>query len=153
MFRELLGCSARIRPLAWTSGPHRLLVSLPSEAVRAYTHLLNSCERRLMWPTQSMAGILALLPKSAESERPVCKCPTLYRVYCKARGSYVEEWLLAQVNHWDAAIRVSSALQAALRRELGHEMARYLGLCSVGAHWDLKKFSTRSTLVALLDSR
>eukprot|EP00959_Pyramimonas_sp_CCMP1952_P130832 2735657-Pyramimonas_sp.AAC.1 len=49
-----------------------MLVSLPSEAVRACTRLLNRCERRPMWPTQIRLGIIARLPKSAESERPVC---------------------------------------------------------------------------------
>eukprot|EP00959_Pyramimonas_sp_CCMP1952_P201397 4211679-Pyramimonas_sp.AAC.1 len=97
--------------------------------MRGVAHLLNECERRLMWPTQVTVGIVALLPKSAESDRPVCKCPTLYRVYCKARGSYTENWTLAQVNHWGTAIQRPSALQAALHRELGHEMARCLGLC------------------------
>eukprot|EP00959_Pyramimonas_sp_CCMP1952_P215606 4510241-Pyramimonas_sp.AAC.1 len=75
-----------------------------------------------------MLGIIALLPKPAESERPVCKCLILYRVHCKVRGSHIEDWSLAQVNHWDTAVRGSSALQDALNRELGHEMARYLGL-------------------------
>eukprot|EP00959_Pyramimonas_sp_CCMP1952_P149026 3118188-Pyramimonas_sp.AAC.1 len=110
--------------------PPRMLVSLPPDAVKSYTHLLNSCESRLMWPTQILLGIIALLPKSAESERPVCKCPSLCRVHCKARGSHVEDWTLALVNHWDTAVRGSSALQAALNRSLGHEMARYLGMCS-----------------------
>ena len=31
-------------------------------------------------------------------------------------------------------------MQAALLRELGHEVARMLGYCSVGAHWDLTRF-------------
>eukprot|EP00959_Pyramimonas_sp_CCMP1952_P025383 532485-Pyramimonas_sp.AAC.1 len=79
-----------------------------------------------MWSTQILLGIIALLPKSAESERLVRKRPSLHRVYCKARGSHIEDWSLAQVNHWDTAIRGSSALQATLNRELGHEMARYL---------------------------
>eukprot|EP00959_Pyramimonas_sp_CCMP1952_P176349 3684972-Pyramimonas_sp.AAC.1 len=34
----------------------------------------------------------------------------------------------------------SSALQAAMLREVGHEVARFRGMCSVGAHWDLKRF-------------
>eukprot|EP00959_Pyramimonas_sp_CCMP1952_P066719 1392832-Pyramimonas_sp.AAC.1 len=43
-------------------------------------------------------------------------------------------------NFWDTAMKGSSALQAAMLREVGHEAARSQGLCSVGAHWGLKRF-------------
>ena len=118
----------------------RSLLDLPRDAVMGYTRLLNQCEQQMMWPTQILLSVIALLPKSVDCDRPICKCPTLYRVYCKSRNHDMEKWSQDRCNFWDTAVRGSSALQAALLRELGHEVARMLGYCSVGAHWDLTRF-------------
>ena len=64
----------------------------------------------------------------------------------------MEQWSSERFNFWDTAIRGSSALQAALYREVGHVMASYMDQCSVGLYWDLKKFFIRWILVACSDS-
>eukprot|EP00959_Pyramimonas_sp_CCMP1952_P427419 8951681-Pyramimonas_sp.AAC.1 len=63
-------------------------------------------------------GIIALLPKAADAERPVCECPSLHRIYCRARGRGIDEWSRERENFWGTAVRGSSALQAALLREI-----------------------------------
>eukprot|EP00959_Pyramimonas_sp_CCMP1952_P172689 3608367-Pyramimonas_sp.AAC.1 len=92
---------------------------------------LSQCERCIMWPTQTMLGIISLLPKAKDAERPVCKCAALHRVYCKARGRDVDSWTTERAAFWDAAIRGSSALVAALLREVGHEVASYMDMQSI----------------------
>eukprot|EP00959_Pyramimonas_sp_CCMP1952_P219214 4583497-Pyramimonas_sp.AAC.1 len=81
----------------------------------------------MMWPSQVFLGIIALLPKSLVDERPVCKCPTLCRVYCKIRGVFLDEWSRGHREFWGDAVKGSSALQAALRREICHEVAMFEG--------------------------
>eukprot|EP00959_Pyramimonas_sp_CCMP1952_P267345 5589798-Pyramimonas_sp.AAC.1 len=58
-----------------------------------------------------------------DAERPICKRATLYRVYCKARGREISSWTNERAVFWGTAIRWSSALVAALLREVGHEIA------------------------------
>eukprot|EP00959_Pyramimonas_sp_CCMP1952_P212103 4438628-Pyramimonas_sp.AAC.1 len=71
-----------------------------------------------MWPTQTLLSVIALLPKSVDCDRPICKCPTLHRVYCKARNHHLDEWTADRSNFWDTAMKGSSALQAAMLREV-----------------------------------
>eukprot|EP00959_Pyramimonas_sp_CCMP1952_P279566 5845313-Pyramimonas_sp.AAC.1 len=95
----------------------RLLGSLPRAAVGVYADLLNQCESLMMRPTQVMLGLVALLPKAADAERPVCMFPTLHQIYCKASGRDIDDWNVQRPNFWDTAIRGPSALQAALLRD------------------------------------
>eukprot|EP00959_Pyramimonas_sp_CCMP1952_P388943 8149420-Pyramimonas_sp.AAC.1 len=57
----------------------RSILDLPKGAVLGFTALLNQCEQGLMWPTRTFLSVIALLPKSVDCHRPMCKCPTLYR--------------------------------------------------------------------------
>eukprot|EP00959_Pyramimonas_sp_CCMP1952_P425930 8921502-Pyramimonas_sp.AAC.1 len=83
---------------------------------------------------------MALLPKSVQDERAVSKCSTLYRMYARMRGDQIHEWTVAHTDFWDSAVRNSSALQAALLRELCHEVAGALSFESASLHWDMEKF-------------
>eukprot|EP00959_Pyramimonas_sp_CCMP1952_P421868 8838043-Pyramimonas_sp.AAC.1 len=83
--------------------PPRLPVSLPPGAVLGSTRLLKVRERRLTRPTQIALSTITMSSKSSGSERPVCKRPTLRRVYCKARASFIEDGLFAQVSQRVAA--------------------------------------------------
>eukprot|EP00959_Pyramimonas_sp_CCMP1952_P359981 7537573-Pyramimonas_sp.AAC.1 len=85
-----------------------------------------------MWPAQTFSSIIALTPKSVECDRPICKCPTVHRIYCKARNHHLDDWTAERQIFWDTAMRGASALQAALLRGVGHEVARSQGMCSVG---------------------
>jgi hypothetical protein len=50
------------------------------------------------------------------------------------------EWETGATGFWDTAVAGSSALQAALQRELRHEIASELGVCTGGVYWDMAKF-------------
>eukprot|EP00959_Pyramimonas_sp_CCMP1952_P454124 9469403-Pyramimonas_sp.AAC.1 len=66
---------------------------------------------------------MAMLPMSICDERAIVKCPSIYRIYCKARGFDIDDWNKAHIDFWDSAVKGSSALKAALFRELAHEVA------------------------------
>ena len=52
----------------------------------------------------------------------------------------IDTWENQTAGHWDRAIRGSSALRTALRRELGHEVATLLGVACCGIYYDLSRF-------------
>eukprot|EP00959_Pyramimonas_sp_CCMP1952_P406876 8527653-Pyramimonas_sp.AAC.1 len=66
---------------------------------------------------------MAMLPKSICDERAIVKCPSIYRIFCKARGFDIDDWNKAHIDFWDSAVKGSAALKAALFRALAHEVA------------------------------
>eukprot|EP00959_Pyramimonas_sp_CCMP1952_P087706 1835184-Pyramimonas_sp.AAC.1 len=56
------------------------------------------------------------------------------------RGDLIHEWTAEHTDFWDSAMRKSSALQAALLREVCHEIAGALHFGSASLHWDMEKF-------------
>lgn len=86
-------------------------------------------EARVRWPRQVLHNVVVFLGKPAvlPSERPITLTSGLYRLWCKLRRPQVQEWEAAAAGYWDRAIAGSSALQAALRRELRHEVGDELG--------------------------
>ena len=114
----------------------RLLASLPLLLLGVYADLLSQREHGMTWPTQILLGIVALLQKAADVERLARKCPRLFRAHCKARRD-IDDWNEQRYDFWDTAMRGSSALQAALFREVGREVVKYLDLKSVDLHWGL----------------
>eukprot|EP00959_Pyramimonas_sp_CCMP1952_P279912 5852326-Pyramimonas_sp.AAC.1 len=53
---------------------------------------------------------MAMLPKSIKDKRAIAKCPTIYRIYCKARGFDIAAWNREHLEFWGAAVKGSSAL-------------------------------------------
>ena len=52
----------------------------------------------------------------------------------------MSEWEAKIGGFWDRAVAGSSALRAALVRELRHEIANHLGACTGGIYFDMAKF-------------
>eukprot|EP00959_Pyramimonas_sp_CCMP1952_P362173 7585082-Pyramimonas_sp.AAC.1 len=63
----------------------------------------------------------------------------MYRMYARMRGDHINEWTAERTDFWDSAARKSSALQAALLREVCHEVAGALKFDSASLHWDMEK--------------
>eukprot|EP00959_Pyramimonas_sp_CCMP1952_P242672 5072272-Pyramimonas_sp.AAC.1 len=55
------------------------------------------------------------------------------------RGDHIHEWTAEHTDFWDSAVRESSALQAALLREVCHEVAGALKVDPASLHWDMEK--------------
>eukprot|EP00959_Pyramimonas_sp_CCMP1952_P301997 6319561-Pyramimonas_sp.AAC.1 len=116
------------------------MLKLPSEALDQLAARSNRIEYALEFPQQVYLRIAALLPETVSIERPITitKCPTLYRLPTRLRGCYIQDWTDSHVAFWDAAVKKTSDLRAAMLREVLHECARGDGACSVSAHWDME---------------
>ena len=64
----------------------------------------------------------------------------LYRLWTKIRRPYMREWEADNKGPWDAAVRGSSALRAAILTAFADEMGTYSGLEVAKVLWDLEKF-------------
>ncbi|CAK0878929.1 unnamed protein product, partial [Prorocentrum cordatum] len=99
----------------WTPG-HLLAVS--DQGQEAFATLLNMVERALAWPHQLLHSWYALLPKGAKqvvgNERGIGLLPMPVRIWGRMTKATLTEWCGKRAGHWDAAVRGSSALQAAL---------------------------------------
>ena len=82
----------------WTA---RCMDAWGVEAWDQVCELLRAVERTGRWPKQLAGGIVCLLPKGGVGPsvadplqaRPVVLLSVLYRVWAKARSSYLERWI------------------------------------------------------------
>ena len=104
--------------------------------------LLANVERHMDWPEQVLLNLAVFLgkPTTPPTERSITITSGLYRLWCKLRRPVVAEWEVQTAGFWDKAVAGSSALQAALQRELRHEVGNELGICTGGVYWDIAKF-------------
>ena len=66
--------------------------------------------------------------------------PMLYRIWTKVRRPYLQEWEARNKGPWDAAVRGSSALRAAIITLFHDEVASYSGEKIAKILWDMEKF-------------
>jgi hypothetical protein len=104
--------------------------------------IIHAIEGKGRWPAQVLSNLVVFIgkPTPTPSERPITLTSGLYRLWCKLRKPLVVEWESKSVGFWDRAIAGSSALQAALVRELRHEIANQVGACTGGVYFDMAKF-------------
>ena len=116
--------------------------SLPDEGIHDVVQLLHKIEEKGRWPEQVLCDLVVFIgkPTPVPSERPISLTSGLYRLWCKLRKPLIEEWEGKAAGFWDRAIAGSSALQAALARELRHEIAHHVGACTGGVYFDMAKF-------------
>jgi hypothetical protein len=116
--------------------------TLPDEGIAELRCLLVGIERSISWPRQALLNVAVFLgkPTVPPSERSITLTAGIYRLWCKLRRPQVLEWETGAAGFWDKAVAGSSALQAALQRELRHEVASELGACTGGVYWDMAKF-------------
>ena len=85
-------------------------------------HCIQSSLQAVSMPYQLLCPLNALLGKPNNKCRTVCKTPVLYRMTLRANQS-VRAWELANIQPYDKATVGSSALLAALKRNLQAELA------------------------------
>ena len=115
------------------------LRSLPEVAKAALASSIQSSLRAIASPHQQLISLNPLLGKPNNSCRTICKTPVLYRMTLRADDS-VREWELANRQAYDKATVGSSALLAALRRNLVAEVAVWLGRKHATVLNDYEKF-------------
>ena len=115
---------------------------LPDEGIEELRDTLFEVERRMRWPAQALHNVAVFLgkPTTPPSERSITLTAGLYRLWCKLRRPAVQAWENVTAGFWDKAVAGSSALQAAIQRELQHEVANSMGVCTGGIYWDMAKF-------------
>ena len=79
-------------------------------------------------------------PPPAEGERPIALMPMLYRVWARIRKNEINEWDVDHRGPWDAAIKGSSELRAAILSAFQDEVAASEGQIIIKASWDMGKF-------------
>ena len=101
------------------------LKRLPIEACTDIADLLHEVENAGAWPIQSLMNIIVLMGTPNGGIRPIALMPILYRLWSRARKLDIVGWEQTRQGHWDAAVRGSSALQAAIIGSLFEEVGSY----------------------------
>ena len=105
----------------------RELKNLSVESIKKLTNIMNRSERVMAPPVQSLLSLIALIPKPIKGDRPVVLASMWFVLWSALRSPEVDPWEAEFVEHWDSAIRGSSALRAALRRRLFDEVNYFEG--------------------------
>jgi len=98
---------------------------LPDIIKKQFARAIQSSLRAVAIPHQHLLSLNPLLGKPNKTCRTVCKTPVAYRMTLRANTS-VREWEVENKQEYDTATVGSSALMAALRRNLRAELAFWL---------------------------
>ena len=96
----------------WTSGRQDNFAS--EEAKDLLVQILRDIEEQRAWPGQTYYNIIVCMGKLAGGYRPIALMPMLYRLWTKIRRPHIGAWQSAWAGLWDAAVKGSSALKAAI---------------------------------------
>ena len=123
---------------------------LPDEAKQMLADIMNGVEDSLSFPVQALLNVIAMLGKSTGGERPICLTTSIYRCYSRIRKTWVSSWESERAGFWDAAVKNSTPLKAALIRELLNEVSINLKLSVAEILWDMEKFYDNINIPKLL---
>ena len=90
------------------------LKSMTEEVAQAFADILNQVEEKVAWPVQTLLSLIVLMGKPNGGVKPIALMPMLYRLWSKVRRVDIHVWDEDHTGFWDAAIRGSSALRAAV---------------------------------------
>ena len=91
------------------------------EVAQAWAHLLNRIEQVGTWPAHMFIVLMGKPPPGGV--RPIALMPMIYRLWAKVRKPELDVWDVANVEPWDAAVKGSSALRAAILSMFHDELA------------------------------
>ena len=112
---------------------------MSDQALEELVKLLNEVERRLTWPAHLYHNFVVLMGRPAGGTRPIALMPMLSWLWTKNRRPQIAAWETAWAGPWDAAVKGSSALRAAILGMLQDEVAVYRGRNSLTTLWDEEK--------------
>jgi len=113
---------------------------MPEKAADGLAEILNDMEANVTVPVQILLNIISLIPKPNGGSRPVCLASLLYVLWTTIRGDQFKDWDYGRAEHWDDAVKNSSALRAALRRRFLDECQVANGGFVAAVYWDIEKF-------------
>ncbi|CAE7298389.1 unnamed protein product, partial [Symbiodinium sp. CCMP2592] len=126
-------------PDGWSKS---LLKKLTWPMLKDIAEFYQELERGLRVPQQFLLTQVCMLPKSATAERPISLTHVLWRDYCRARWSLIQEWTVSYqaLAPWDAAVPGRTSLDIGIRRLLWAEASRTQSKHFVGLFLDIKGF-------------
>ncbi|CAE7704677.1 unnamed protein product [Symbiodinium sp. CCMP2592] len=126
-------------PDGWSKS---LLKKLTWPMLQDIAEFYQELERGLRVPQQFLLTQVCMLPKSATAERPISLTHVLWRDYCRARWSLIQEWTVSYqaLAPWDAAVPGRTSLDIGIRRLLWAEASRTQSKHFVGLFLDIKGF-------------
>ena len=122
-----------------------MLRNMSVEAIQAVLEFLRTCELQAEWSAQIAVALIALLPKSANKERPIALLHFLYRSYIRLRWDLIAEWQVtySQRAVWDKALPNSQVLDVALGRLMRGESTKLAKSHMITLFLDLENFYDR----------
>ena len=126
------------------------LAGLPRCANVNIVKALNESLEQIAIPHQLLLNLNACLGKPSGDTRTITKTPMLYRMAMRA-DEEIKEWESQTESKFDTATKGSSALIAALKRNLAAEIAMWLGDLSLAVFNDFEKFFDSIDIPKLLE--
>ena len=123
------------------------LKALPYAAMKDLATMYHQIEEDCLVPNQWLVALIAMLPRSAEIERPIALVATMYRLWCRLRNSYTKEWQsqLAEEFPWERAIPGTECLQVApSSRNTIRRSKRRSSRCSLTCPTSMTALTSRS---------
>jgi hypothetical protein len=106
----------------------RILKEAPLAAKQELGRQMQDWEDTGTVPAQLIHNVVKLLIKPDGTDRPITLMPMVIRLLFKMRGRETSEWCSDRQRRWDAAVKESSALRAAMMQKLMEEIADIEGV-------------------------
>ncbi|CAE7635150.1 unnamed protein product [Symbiodinium sp. CCMP2592] len=118
------------------------LRALDPAALQLVADFLARAEAEVLLPFQLTCVQVALLPKSADKERPISLLPCLWRLWARARWQDISAWTsaYAPAHPWDRAVPGQASLDTALARLVRSEHSKLEKTHIVSLFLDLRGF-------------
>ena len=125
---------------------------LPKEALSGWAFFYKQVQQNFKWPLPLAIVGYALLPKNAESERPIALTSLWYRLLIKCRLHLLERWLqsVRPSCPWDRAVAGCTVFKPTLTRMLRAELMQHAQTFQVSLLVDLTHCFDRMNLQKLL---
>ena len=129
------------------------LKELPFQAMPELVPFFHEVEAQATVPNQWTTSLIALLPKNSEIERPIAMVASLYRLWCKVRATYTQQWQhnIKDVYIWERAVPGTECLKVALKRAFMTEHHKALQRTVISVLLDMSNFYDRIDLEKLTE--
>ena len=109
------------------------------ECKEAFAKLFRDMEELLAVPAQMLCNFFGIFRKPNVGERPITLTVALNSLYCNVRNVFTVQWDKDHAGFTDDVVQGSSALMAAIKRNIIHEACVALGISSAQILWDFEK--------------
>ena len=129
------------------------LKELPFQATPDIVAFFHEVEAQATVPNQWTTSLIALLPKNSEIEHPIALVASLYRLWCKVRAPYTQQWQhsIKDVYIWERAVPGTECLTVALKRAFMTEHHKALQRTVISVLLDMSNFYDRIDLEKLTE--